>query len=180
MTFASPSTVVVRAASAAERPLIEGLFQLYAYDWSEMEPPDSPSFEVDAQGRFPSDPHLDAYWRETNRWPLLIEVGGRTAGFVLLNTHSHRDGGVIERNMGEFFVLRKHRRQGAALAAFHQVLALHPGEWEVAVAQRNVAARAFWERAIRTADTVSDVRTEDGDGQHWRGPIWRFRVARAA
>lgn len=172
-----PSKIIVRAASAAERPLIEGLFQLYAYDWSEMEPLDSSAFEVDAQGHFPSDPHLVAYWRDKGRWPLLIEIGGRTAGFALLNTHSHRDGGVIERNMGEFFVLRKHRRQGAALAAFHQILAMHPGQWEVAVAQRNVAARAFWERAIQTADNVSDLHTHEGDGQHWRGPIWSFRVA---
>jgi predicted acetyltransferase len=79
--------------------------------------------------------------------------------------------------MGEFFVLRKHRRQGAALAAFHQILEAHTGKWEIAVAQRNTVARAFWEKAIRAADNVSDLHSVEGDGEHWRGPIWCFHVA---
>ena len=44
--------VVVRPATESQRLLLEGLFQFYAYDWSEMEPPDSAGFEVDAAGRF--------------------------------------------------------------------------------------------------------------------------------
>ena len=34
-------------ASAAERVLIEGLMQLYTYDFSELEPPGSAAFDVD-------------------------------------------------------------------------------------------------------------------------------------
>ena len=85
-------TVSVTPASEAERPLIEGLMQFYIYDFSEMEPVDSDAFEFDSAGRFPAYPHLDAYWREDKRWPLLIRANDRVVGFALINTLSHRGG----------------------------------------------------------------------------------------
>ena len=172
----NPPQVLVRPAAIAERPLIEGLFQLYAYDWSEMEPPASDAFEVDARGRFADYPDLDAYWREKDRWPLLIEIGGRIAGFALINTLSHR-GAIIDRNMAEFFIVRKHRRRGAAASAVQAMLRAHPGRWEIAIAQRNTAARALWPKAIASAEQVSGLHAVEGDGTHWRGPIWCFHAA---
>ena len=43
------------------------------------------------------------------------------------------------------------------------------------MAERNTIAKAFWPRAI-TAAGVRDLTQADGDGEHWRGPIWTFRV----
>jgi predicted acetyltransferase len=169
------AAVAVRPARASERALIEGLFQFYMYDFSELEPPDSASFEVDAKGRFATYPQLDEYWRDEGRWPLLISSHGRVAGFALVNTASHR-GGVVERNMAEFFVARKHRHLGVASEALVQILRLHPGQWEVAVAQRNVGARAFWAKALAAAPDVSGLHLVEGDGMQWRGPIWCFRA----
>jgi predicted acetyltransferase len=168
--------VTVAPAKASERPLIEALFQLYSYDWSEMEPPGSASFAVDGEGRFKAYPYMEEYWREKDRWPLIIRAGDEVAGFALVNTHSHL-GAKIDRNMAEFFVLRKHRRQGVAAEAAHLVFAAHPGRWEVAVATRNTTARAFWARAIASAPGVSDLREEQGDGVTWKGPVWCFRVS---
>jgi predicted acetyltransferase len=169
--------VVVRPALASEQARIEGLMQFYTYDWSEMERPQSPAFAFNANGQFDPDPDLADYWKKPERWPYLIEVDGRTAGFALLNTHSHLTGGHIERNMAEFFVARKHRRRGVALEAVHQILRQHPGQWEIAVAERNVAAKMFWPKAIESAPGVSDLHLAQGDGHHWRGPIWCFRSA---
>jgi predicted acetyltransferase len=178
MTASSDITarVQVSPASRAERPLIEGLFQFYAYDFSEMEPADSPGFDFNAKGGFDPYPFMAEYWRDPDRWPLLIRVDRRLAGFALINTHSHRDGGRVERNMGEFFVARKFRRGGVAIAAVQQVLARFPGRWEVAVVERNTAAKAFWPRAIAAAPGVKDLQRLEGDGAHWRGPIWTFRA----
>src|SRR5580698_7830308 len=97
--------VKVTPAAATERPLIEGLFQFYSYDFSEMEPPNSSDFEFDTRGQFSAYEYMADYWREPERWPLLIRVDGRTAGFALVNTYSHH-GGRVERNMAEFFVAR--------------------------------------------------------------------------
>ena len=172
----SQSTVTVLPASADERPLIEGLFQFYAYDFSEMEPEGSADMEIEETGAFGAY-EMDSYWRDADRWPLVIRVGGHPAGFALVNTRSHLTGGEIERNMAEFFVARKHRRRGVAAEAVRQVLALHPGRWEVAVVERNVTAKAFWPKAIATSPNVLALERREGDGDHWRGPIWTFIAA---
>lgn len=163
----------VTPALPAEQPLIANLFQLYTYDFSELEPAGSERFEVGADGRFEDYPYLPAYWTEADRWPLLIRLGDAVVGFALVNTHSHLTGGPVERNMAEFFVLRKHRRGGLATRAVAQVLKRHPGRWEVAVAARNTSALAFWPRALAAAG-VSGLERLEGDGEHWTGPIWTF------
>jgi hypothetical protein len=70
------------------------------------------------------------------------------AGFALINTRSHRSGRV-DYNVAEFFVARKYRRRGAATEAVCQVLARYPGHWEIAVAERNVAARRSGRTGLR-------------------------------
>jgi predicted acetyltransferase len=173
-------TVELSLAGEAQRPLIEGLAQLYIYDFSEMEPAGSTDLELGEDGGFGPLPHMDAYWSEAGRFALLIRVDGHPAGFALINTHSHLNGGQVERNMGEFFLVRKHRGGGVAARAVRLVLAAYPGRWEVAVAERNLAAKTFWPRAIAAAPNVSDLLRLEGDGEHWRGPIWTFHAAAAA
>lgn len=107
----------------------------------------------------------------------LILLKDKLVGFALLNTRSHR-GGTIERNMGEFFIARKHRRRGLATEAVRQILMTYPGRWEVAVVERNLAAKAFWPKAIAAAPNVSELIRLEGDGEHWRGPIWSFFAAK--
>ena len=165
--------VTVRPAAAEDRPLIEGLMQFYVYDFSELEPAGSDRFDVGVDGRFEDYP-LDSYWRNEGYWPLLIEVGGKPAGFALVNRESHR-GAVNDRHMGEFFVARKFRKGGVGTQALQQVFAMNPGVWEVAVVERNEAAKKFWEQAIRVCGG-RDVVCHQGDGVHWTGPIWVFRI----
>jgi predicted acetyltransferase len=165
--------VKVTPATAAERPLIEGLFQFYSYDFSEMEPPGSSDFEFNDEGQFDPYTFMEDYWREPDRWPLLIRLDRRLAGFALVNTHSHH-GGRVERNMAEFFVARKYRRGGVASEAVRQILGRYPGRWEVAVVERNTTALAFWPKAIAATPGVWDLTRNEGDGVHWRGPIWTF------
>ena len=176
MDAIDPSRVRVEPASEIERPLIEGLIQFYIYDFSEMPPTDPDGFAFNDRGGY--DPFIDMaeYWSRQGHHPLVIRVDGRAAGFALVNTLSHR-GGTVERNMAEFFVARLYRRRGVAAEAVRQILALHPGLWEVAVMERNQAAQVFWPQAIASAAGVSGLRRLEGDGQHWRGPIWTFTVS---
>jgi predicted acetyltransferase len=78
--------------------------------------------------------------------------------------------------MAEFFVARRYRRSGIATAAFHQILAAHPGAWEVAVMASNIGAKAFWPRAIASAPNVAGLVTVEGDGEHWDGPVHCFQA----
>jgi predicted acetyltransferase len=172
------AAITVGLAQPAEQPLLAGLMQFYLYDFSEMEPDGSEDLELDGtRGQFEPYPYLPDYWRDPSRIPLVIRRGGRPVGFALLNQHSHLDGGHVERNMAEFFVARKHRRHGVASEAVRQILEAYPGRWEVAVVARNAAAQAFWPRAIAAAPNVSGLVRHEGDGAHWRGPIWCFRAA---
>ncbi len=170
----APPAVSIRLATAGEQPLIEGLMQFYIYDFSELEPPGSTQLDFNAQGRFDPYPSLADYWRTDGQRPLLIHVAGVLAGFALINRRSHRDDGEIANNVAEYFVARKHRRDGVGAAALRQILALYPGYWEAAVVERNRAAQAFWPRAIAAAGNVSDIVRHEGDGEHWTGPIWSF------
>lgn len=154
--------------------MVEGMLQFYIYDFSELDPIDSGAFAFNARGLFDPFPGLDAYWMDEGAYPLLVEVDGRAAGLVLINTLSHLTGGRVERNMGEFFIARQYRRAGVATAALHKALALYPGRWEVAVVARNAPAKAFWPKAIAAAPNVSEVDVAQGDGVHWTGPIWHF------
>jgi len=170
--------VGVRLASASEKPLIEAMSQFYIYDFSEMEPANSTNLEFDEQGGFGGLPDINVFWTKENFFPLLIRLKDKPVGFALLNTRSHR-GGTIERNMGEFFVARKHRRRGLATQAIRQILMQYPGRWEVAVVERNLAAKSFWPKAIAAAPNVSELTRLEGDGEQWRGPIWSFLAAKA-
>jgi predicted acetyltransferase len=165
--------VTVELASRSERRVIESLSQFYIYDFSEMEPAGSTKLEFGDQGSYPSLPSLDSYWQLEGFLPLLIRVEQSLAGFALINTHSHR-GGSVERNMGEFFVARKYRGRGVAAEAVRSIFLQYPGCWEIAVAARNVRALAFWSHTLAKAPNVSHLVLHEGDGAHWRGPIWSF------
>jgi predicted acetyltransferase len=166
--------VSVRLASDFERTLIESLSQFYIYDFSEMEPPGSGEMEFGERGGYCPLPGIDRYWRVEGFRALLIRVKDRLAGFALINTLS-RHGDNVEHNMAEFFVARKYRRRGVGVEAVRQILARYPGLWEIAVVERNFAARAFWPRAIGAAPNVSELVQTEGDSDCWRGPIWSFR-----
>ena len=172
---ADHETVSIRPAYARERRVIESLSQFYSYDFSEMEAACSSNLEFGDHGGYPPLPGIDSYWRIEGFRPLLIRVEQRLAGFSLINTSSHR-GGRVEHNMAEFFVARKYRRRGVATEAVRQILNLYPGQWEIAVAKRNTAAMAFWPHAIAAAPNFSQLVRPEGDGEHWRGPIWSFRT----
>jgi GNAT superfamily N-acetyltransferase len=66
-------------------------------------------FEFD--GRTGPYPYLDAYWRESERLPFLIETGGGSVGLCLIRV---RDGGW---EIAEFTVVPGRRRDGIGRAA---------------------------------------------------------------
>lgn len=167
--------IEITLASQAERPLLAGMLQFYFYDFSEMEPPGSDSMELEANGQFGAYIGLDDYWRDPAHTPLIIRRRGAPAGFALLDAHSH-SGGDLDRNMAEFFIMRKHRRGGVAATAVREILTRYPGRWEIAVAARNTGALAFWPRAIAATPGVRGLTTLEGDGVRWTGPIHAFTM----
>ena len=154
-------------AGAAERPVLENLFQLYAYDWSELG-----WLDVGRDGRF-ADPSLAAYWQDNDRHPFLIRVDGRLAGFALVTGTSRLTGAAGVFDMAEFFVMRKYRRKGVGFAAASAAFDRFSGRWEIRQRDENVGATEFWRRVIAryTDGSYHEVRCDDAT---WVGPVQTF------
>lgn len=167
----------VEVILAQDKAVIANLMQLYIHDFSEYWS-GLPRGEIGGDGRFEDYP-LDPWWEAADHIPLLFRTGGRLAGFALLNAASH-SGLPVDRNVAEFFVLRKHRGAGLGAQAAHVIFSRWPGQWEAAVARRNVKALPFWRRTARGHPGVSDVEELDRADPRWNGPIVRFRVSRAS
>ena len=165
--------LMIELALPEERAALDQLVQLYIHDFSELWA-GTPRGELDAGGRFFMYP-LDNYWSDPSRVPLLIRRAGHLAGFALVNavTHSGRD---ADRNMAEFFIVRKHRRSGLGRAAAQEIFSRYPGLWEVAVVRRNIQAQSFWRPAIRSHPAARDIEEFDQATEEWDGPITRFRI----
>jgi len=75
--------------------------------------------------------------------------------------------------MAEFFVMRSYRRRGVGLAAAFAAFDRFKGPWEVRQRDENVAAIAFWRRAIHDY-TRGNYREVRWDGPEWTGVVQTF------
>jgi predicted acetyltransferase len=173
MNAKSEDPVAVRLTQgfAEHAALLQNLMQLYTHDFSEFWA-GSDRGEVGPDGRFPPYP-LEEYWSRPNWSALLIWSGDALAGLSLVNDQTHLDL-PAHRNVGEFFILRKHRSRGVGRRAAEAVFALHPGWWEVAVTRKNLRAQSFWRNTLRGADRAKEVQEFDVQNEQWNGPIIRF------
>ena len=171
MTEASADLVTLVQAHVAQAPIIQCLAQLYTHDFSEYWVGTSKG-ELHPDGKFDAYP-LEEYWLRPNWSAFLIMRGVSLAGFALVNDQTH-SGLPANRNVGEFFIARKHRGQGVGQRAAAALCSLYPGSWEIAVARKNLAGYKFWRRSINGASRAKDIRELDAHTDQWDGPIFRF------
>jgi len=156
--------IEIQAASNDDKPVLRHLLELCQHDYSEYN-----GDEVNEHGLF-GYRYLDHYWSEQGRYPLLIRVSGRLAGFVLVRRLDSSDANGTH-SVAEFFILRKYRRQGIGQAVAQRVFDRFPGTWRVHQEASNLPAQAFWRTVISryTGGKFREVR-EAG----WNGPIQEF------
>lgn len=161
--------VQVTAAGTDDRERLRALFELYVYDFSE-----ALGLDVEEDGRFRGPP-LDAYGTDPRCHAFLIRVDGKLAGFALVQERSRLTGDETVRDVAEFFVLRRYRRRGIGEQVAGWLFDRFRGTWEVRQKAENVAATAFWRRAIGryTNGRFDEVTWDDA---RWRGPVQRFAV----
>lgn len=165
------AAVSITGALQTEAAIIQNLVQLYTHDFSEFWG-GTKRGDLNAEGRFDAYP-LDDYWSRPNWSALFIWCRGALAGFSLLNDETH-SGLAANRNMGEFFILRKHRGRGVAQFAAEAIFSAHPGLWEIAVTRRNVRARQFWRKSMLHSGRASNVQELELRNAQWNGPVFRF------
>ncbi|HEY2675726.1 MAG TPA: GNAT family N-acetyltransferase [Steroidobacteraceae bacterium] len=171
MTAASADSVSLTEARVQEAPVIQNLIQLYTHDFSEFWAGTSRG-ELGPYGKFDAYP-LDDYWMRPNWSAWLIWKNAALAGFALINDQAH-SGMLTQRNVGEFFIVRKHRGQGTGRSAALALFSRYPGQWEVAVTRKNAAAHRFWRGIIDGAAQAADTCELDSHSDQWNGPILRF------
>lgn len=159
----------VYEAVASDAPLLRNLGELYAYDFSEIL-----GIELNDAGRF--DPNLwGGCWKAAGgaRTPYLLRVDQHLAGFAILARGSRLTEAPDVHDVAEFFVVRRYRRRGVGLRAAAELFRLRPGRWEVRERHSNVAARAFWRKAIGeyTAGVFEESLVVD---EQWHGWVQRF------
>jgi predicted acetyltransferase len=165
------ASVEVAPANPGHALLIQNFLQLYTHDFSEFWT-GTLRGDVNSDGRFDAYP-LDSYWSRPNWAAYLISCDRKLAGFALLNDETH-SGRAANRNMGEFFILRKYRGNGVGRVAAELLFSRHAGSWEVAVARKNTGALRFWRSVICSAPKSSAIEELDLQNSHWNGPILRF------
>jgi predicted acetyltransferase len=167
--------VSVTRAEPSQAPIIQNLVQLYTHDFSEFWGGTSRG-DLNAQGLFDAYP-LDEYWSRANWSAMFIWCDQVLAGFALVNDQTH-SGLPADRNMAEFFILRKHRGRGGSQIAAEVIFSSHPGSWEVAVTRKNARAQQFWRKTIRQSAKTSNLQELDLQNEYWNGPILRFEWGR--
>ena len=169
--FEERASVAVTDAARAQAPIIQNLMQLYTHDFSEFWGGTARG-DLNAEGLFDAYP-LDDYWSRPTWSALFIWCRGALAGFSLVNDETH-SGLPANRNMGEFFILRKHRGRGVAQFAAETIFSLHPGSWEVAVTRKNTRAREFWRKSMQRSGKAANIQELDLENAQWNGLIFRF------
>ena len=169
--------LTIDIAGAGEQTVLENMLQLYIHDFSELHA-HTPRCDLAADGRYHADIPLGAWWQAADHIPLLLRVDGKLAGFALLNAAAH-SGLAVDRNMAEFFVVRKYRRAGIGSAAAHAIFSRYPGRWEAAVMRANTGARRFWEACITSHPALTHIDIADHGDFAWDGAILRFEIATA-
>ncbi len=165
-----PLHVELRPVSVEQKSVLANLLELYIHDFSEFH-----AVELNADGRF-NYPHLEPYWHHPGRFPFLITVNEKLAGFVLVQQESQISGDRAVWDMAEFFIVRAYRRCGAGKAMAHEIWKRFPGRWEVRVMHVNQIAFSFWSAAIAgfVGKPIAPVSVEKGNtGWH----VFRFDSA---
>jgi predicted acetyltransferase len=158
----SGGQIEVVPALPDQQPILANLLELYAHDFS-----DFLGIELGADGRF-GYKSLPLYWSDPDRYPFLVRIDGKLAGFVFVKRGSEVSGNENVWDMAEFFVVRGYRRRGVGTQVAHEVWKRFPGAWEVRVMPANVSALDFWAQAISTfmGEVIHPAGVEK-NGERW-------------
>jgi len=151
-------TIVICPAARAEKYIVRNLLELCRYDYSEFNGDD-----LDDSGFF-GYTYLDHYWTEPGRYPFLLRVEGKLAGFVLVRQLDDMDALTYE--MAEFFIVRKYRRQGLATLAALAIFARFPAVWRLHQEAGNLPAQMFWHKVLARSPyhAYREWQLDDGAG----------------
>ena len=139
----------IRPLEAGDAIVVERLWQLYSHDMSQLR-----GTLPNGDGLFKPG-RLERYLAEPADYPgFLLTYADAPAGFAFV-MYARAE----TRHMGDFFVARAVRRQGAGALLARHVIELDPGNWEIAFQDENTGAPDFWKRVV--SGLVGDAWREE-------------------
>jgi len=146
----------IKPAAIEEKAIIRKLLQPYLTELARF-PDENPDY-IDENGIY-YYPYLDAYWQEETRFPYLLYVNEKTAGFALVR----KDGDFW--HIAEFYVLAEFRRHGRGFFFAAEIFKNHPGLWKIGFNKHNLASRRLW-KTLANKLAKSDVEEGEADASH--------------
>ena len=151
--------IQVRLAKYEEKAIVRKLLNFAFYDYSEFNGRDLNMFaEFDYK-------YLDNYWTEENRFPYIMYVNGKIAGFALVRT-GVKVNGEKTNQIAEFLVMRKYRNQGVGKQFAFQVFENHPGLWYIDQEINNIPAQGFWHHIIKEFTKDNFYQSNENEEGH--------------
>lgn len=138
-------------ATVEQKPILANLLELYAYDFTEC-----CDFDIGNNGFYGYD-YLPLYWTDPNRFPYLIYVNGKLAGFVLVQKGSPISKEINVWDISEFFIMKKYKRHGIGTLVAQKIWGQFHGCWQVRVLVDNHIACLFWLSAIKKFITKTPI-----------------------
>jgi predicted acetyltransferase len=153
-------------AAIEDKSILRNLMELYNYDFSEFDDAD-----VDAHGLYGYH-RIDHYWTDEGRFPFLVRMDGKIAGFVLVRTLEEPAPEPVH-SIAEFFIMKKYRRHGVGRQVACQIFDRFPGPWHVSQMACNLPAQSFWRSVIAdyTHGNYVEIFLDD---ETWKGPVQTF------
>lgn len=151
-------SIEVIPALITDKSIIQRMMELFRHDLSDFE-----DLDLDEHGYF-GYPYLDYYWIESDRYPFIVRVDGKLAGFALINQHTHFPDSQY--SIAEFFILRKYRRRGIGRKVAFDLFDRFAGRWEISKLSTNVTALKFWSDVIESylseypTETVVEIKNQ--------------------
>jgi predicted acetyltransferase len=136
---AAPRLEVTRVGRDANT-IVTNLFEFYMHDMAEWF-----RFDTDVDGKYHYD--LDRHWDRGDRF-YLARVDGALAGFAVVGPPLPFIEDPNARDINEFFVLRRYRRERIGEHLARAVWDAEPADWLVRVFEGNRPAVPFWRGAI--------------------------------
>ena len=157
--------IELRAARAQDLPVLRRLMQLYLYDFAAID-----DWSIGDDGLYGNAQVIEGFWTDARMTSYLVHVDAVLVGFALVRDGAYFAGDGT-RDISEFFILRRHRRQGIGADVARRMFDSFPGKWEVTQLTRNVEAQMFWRRVIGEYTRGRYVEGPRPDG---RGIMQRF------
>jgi len=143
-----------------KKHVLQNMLELYLY---EMSGEIDDKLELNDDGLY-GDPWLEYYWKEAERYPYLLTIDGKYAGFSLIREIEPKTFYVAE-----FFVIRKYRKNGVGMTLIKEMFRLHKGKWLINTAINNTTAQSFWRKVAKSAScgNYKEYSIEDGRRLEW-------------